>query len=115
MKVFMGSRKRLTACAFRRFFRQRLKQVETAGVVGSKEDKWTVADMKERIEADYERRQNRSLKTVKYCFKHIEAASVSPSDRHHDTGCPGLHEETLAGWRGPRIGQPRARLSSPRF
>ena len=50
MKVFMGSRKRLTACAFRRFFR-RLKQVETAGVVGSKEDKWTVADMKERIEA----------------------------------------------------------------
>ena len=30
--------------------------------------------MKTRIKADYERRQNRSLKTVEYCFKHLEAA-----------------------------------------
>ena len=30
--------------------------------------------MKRRIEADYERQQNRSIKTVEYCFKHLEAA-----------------------------------------
>ena len=30
--------------------------------------------MKARIEADYERRQNRSLKTVQFCFKHLEQA-----------------------------------------
>jgi integrase len=30
--------------------------------------------MKARIEADYERKQNRSLNTVKYCFKHLEDA-----------------------------------------
>ena len=30
--------------------------------------------MKARIEADYDRKENRSLKTVEYCFKHLEAA-----------------------------------------
>ena len=50
---------------------------------GPKEDRWTLADMKARIEAYYERRQNRSLKTVEYCFKHLEAGfSISPGYRH---------------------------------
>jgi integrase len=58
----------------KKVLRQRLKQVERPGFVGPKEDKWTIADMKARIEADYERKQNRSLDTVKYCFKHLEDA-----------------------------------------
>ncbi len=58
----------------RKVLRQRLKQVERPGFVGPKEDKWTIADMKARIDADYERKENRSLKTVEYCFKHIEEA-----------------------------------------
>ncbi|HEY2922034.1 MAG TPA: site-specific integrase, partial [Candidatus Binatia bacterium] len=58
----------------RKVLKQRLKQVERPGFVGPKEDKWTLADMKARIEANYERKQNRSLKTVEYCFKHLEAA-----------------------------------------
>ena len=58
----------------RRLLRQRLKQVERPGFVGPKEDKWTIADMKVRIVADYDRKQNRSVKTVEYCFKHLEQA-----------------------------------------
>ncbi|MGN6719750.1 MAG: hypothetical protein ACTHLX_20455, partial [Candidatus Binatia bacterium] len=57
-----------------KLLRQRLKQVERPGFVGPKEDRWTIADMKARLEADYERKQNRSLETLKHCFKHIEAA-----------------------------------------
>jgi integrase len=57
-----------------KLLRRRLKQVERPGFVGPKEDKWTLADMKARIEADYERKENRSLKTVGYCFKHLEEA-----------------------------------------
>jgi hypothetical protein len=30
--------------------------------------------MKARIEADYNRKENPSLKTVEYCFKHLEDA-----------------------------------------
>ena len=60
--------------AARKLLKQRLKQVERPGFVGPKEDKWTLADMKKRIEADYERKQNRSIKTVEHCFKHLEAA-----------------------------------------
>jgi site-specific recombinase XerD len=30
--------------------------------------------MKAKIEADYDRKENRSIKTVGYCFKHLEAA-----------------------------------------
>ena len=58
----------------RKLRKQKLKQVERPGFVGPKEDKWTLADMKKRIEADYNRKENRSLKTVEYCFKHLEAA-----------------------------------------
>ena len=58
----------------RKLLRHRLKQVERPGFVGPKEDKWTLADMNARIEADYQRKQNRSLKTVEYCFKHLEDA-----------------------------------------
>lgn len=58
----------------RKILKQRLKQVERPGFVGPKEDKWTLPDMKARIEADYDRKQNRSLATVKHCFKHLEAA-----------------------------------------
>jgi integrase len=58
----------------RKLLKARLKQVERPGFVGPKEDKWTLADMKARIEADYDRKENRSLKTVEYCFKHLEAA-----------------------------------------
>ena len=50
--------------------------MERPGFVGSKEDMWTIADMRARIEASYARKQNRSLKTVQYCFKHLEAAWV---------------------------------------
>lgn len=57
-----------------KLLRQRLKQVSRPGFVGPKEDKWTLADMKKRIDADYDRKQNRSLKTVEYCFKHLEDA-----------------------------------------
>jgi integrase len=60
--------------AARKLLKQRLKQVERPGFVGPKEDRWTIADMKARLEADYERKQNRSLDTVKHCFKHIEGA-----------------------------------------
>ena len=52
----------------RKLLKERLKQVERPGFVGPKQDKWTLADMKKRIEADYDRKQNRSLKTVDYCF-----------------------------------------------
>jgi hypothetical protein len=58
----------------RKLLKARLKQVERPGFVGPKEDKWTLADMKARIEADYDRKENRSIKTVEYCFKHLEAA-----------------------------------------
>jgi hypothetical protein len=57
----------------RKLLKKRLKQVERPGFVGPKEDRWTLADMKARIEASYERKQNRSSKTVEYCFKHLEA------------------------------------------
>jgi hypothetical protein len=30
--------------------------------------------MKKRIEADYDRKETRSPKTVEYCFKHLPAA-----------------------------------------
>jgi hypothetical protein len=60
--------------AARKLLKQRLKQVERPEFVGSKEDMWTLADMRARIEASYARKQNRSLKTVQYCFKHREAA-----------------------------------------
>lgn len=56
----------------RKLLKQRQKQVERPGFVGPKEDRWTLADMKQRIEADYDRKQNRSIKTVDYCFKHLE-------------------------------------------
>jgi hypothetical protein len=58
--------------AARKLLKQRLKQVERPGFVGPKEDRWTLADMKARIEASYERKKNRSSKTVGYCFKHLE-------------------------------------------
>jgi integrase len=58
----------------RKLLKQRLKQVERPNFVGPKEDKWILADMKARIDADYERKENRSLKTVEYCFKHLEDA-----------------------------------------
>ena len=58
--------------AARKLLKQRLKQVERPGF-GSKE-MWTLPDMRARIEASYARKQNRSLKTVQYCFKHLEAA-----------------------------------------
>lgn len=60
--------------AARKLLTQRLKQVERPGFFRSKEDMWTLADMRARIEASYARKQNRSLKTVQYCFKHLEAA-----------------------------------------
>ena len=41
--------------AARKLLKQRLKQVERPGFVGTKEDRWTLADMKARIEASYER------------------------------------------------------------
>lgn len=43
----------------RKLLKQRLKQVERPGFVGPKEDKWTLVDMKARIEADYDRKENR--------------------------------------------------------
>src|SRR6266481_2678212 len=58
----------------RKLLKARLKQVERPNFVGPKEDKWTLADMKARIKADYDRKENRSIKTVEYCFKHLEAA-----------------------------------------
>ena len=73
-KMFRESAHTTDEKVARKVLRQRLKQVERPGFVGSKEDRWTLADMKARIKADYERRQNRSLKTVEYCFKHLEAA-----------------------------------------
>jgi integrase len=57
-----------------KLLRQRLKQVERPGFVGPKEEKWTLADMKARLEADYARKENRSLKTLQYCFQHVEDA-----------------------------------------
>lgn len=57
-----------------KFLKKRLKQVERPNFVGSKEDKWTLADMKTRIDASYERKENRSLETFHYCFAHLEDA-----------------------------------------
>lgn len=73
-KMFRESAHTTDEKTARKLLKQRLKQVERPGFVGSKEDRWTLADMKARIKADYERRQNRSLKTVEYCFKHLEDA-----------------------------------------
>src|SRR3990172_1755054 len=76
----------------RKLLKHRLKQVERPGFVGPKEDKWTLADMNARIEADYQRKQNRSLKTVEYCFKHLEKAF--PFRRVIDITTPTVQEYT---------------------
>jgi integrase len=74
----------------RKLLRQRLKQVERRNFIGPKEDKWTLADMKARIKADYERKENRSLATVEYCFKHLEDAFKFC--RVIDITTPAVHE-----------------------
>lgn len=56
----------------RKLLKQRLKQVERPGFVGPKEEKWTLADMKEKIRLDYERKQNRSFEGVENSFKHFK-------------------------------------------
>ena len=114
-KMFRESAHTTDEKVARKVLRQRLKQVERPGFVGSKEDRWTLADMKTRIKADYERRQNRSLKTVEYCFKHLEAAFQIR--RVIDITTPVIQEYTANRLRPvPRgIGQPRTRLPAPRF
>jgi integrase len=58
----------------KKLLRQRLKQVSKPNFVNpAKEEKWTLADMKEKIRLDYERKQNRSFEGVEFAFKHLEA------------------------------------------
>jgi integrase len=58
----------------KKLLRKRIKQVGKPNFVDpAKEEKWTLSDMKERLIIDYGRKNNRSLKTVEYCFKHLEA------------------------------------------
>jgi hypothetical protein len=79
----------------RKLLKQRLKQVERPGFVGPKEDKWTLADMKKRIEADYERKQNRSIKTVEYCFNHL--GDAFQFRRVIDITTPAVHDYARSG------------------
>jgi integrase len=58
----------------KKLLRKRLKQVGKPNFVDpAKEEKWTLADMKEKIRLDYERKQNRSFEGVEFAFKHLEA------------------------------------------
>ena len=58
----------------RRLLRQRLKQVGKPNFVNpAREEKWTLADMKEKLRLDYERKQNRSFSSIEFSFKHLEA------------------------------------------
>jgi integrase len=57
-----------------RLLRKRLKEVQKPNFVNpAKEERWTLADMKEKIRLDYERKQNRSFEGVEFAFKHLEA------------------------------------------
>jgi integrase len=56
----------------KKLLRKRLKQVGKPNFVDpAREERWTLADMRETIRRDYERKHNRS--TVEYSFKHLEA------------------------------------------
>jgi len=58
----------------KKLLRERLKQVSKPNFVNpAKEERWTLADMKEKIRLDYERKQNRSFDDVENAFKHLDA------------------------------------------
>ena len=57
-----------------KLLRKRIKEVERPRFVDpAKEQRYTLADMKEVIRLDYVRRKNRSFESVEYAFKHLEA------------------------------------------
>jgi integrase len=76
----------------RKLLKARLKQVERPGFVGPKEDKWTLADMKEKIRLDYERKQNRSFGCVEDAFQHLEAEDAFKFHRVIDITAEKIEE-----------------------
>src|SRR4030095_10258386 len=61
----------------RKLRKQRLKQVERPGFIGPKEEKWTLAEMKERIRLDYERKKNRRFDDVEDAFKFHRVVDIT--------------------------------------
>lgn len=58
-----------------KLLRKRLKEVEKPRFVDpAKEQRYTLADLKEQIRLDYVRRKNRSFESVEYAFRHLEAS-----------------------------------------
>jgi len=90
----------------RKLRKQRLKQVERPGFIGPKEEKWTLADMKEKIRLDYERKQNRSFDDVENAFKHLEAEDAFKFHRVVD-----ITSEKIAEYGDKRLKAGAARAS----
>jgi integrase len=90
----------------RKLLKARLKQVERPGFVGPKEEKWTLADMKEKIRFDYERKGNRSFDDVENSFKHLEAEGAFKFHRVVD-----ITSEKIAEYGDKRLKAGAARAS----
>ena len=91
----------------RKLLKARLKQVERPGFVGSKEEKWTVADMLEVIRLDYVRKGNRSFDDVQHAFKHLEAEDAFKYYRVID-----ITSEKIAEYGDKRLEAKAARARS---
>jgi integrase len=55
-----------------KFLQRRLKAVGTPQFIEAKDQRYTLADMLDKIELRYSKKQNRSFKNVSYCWPHIE-------------------------------------------
>ena len=90
-----------------KLLRQRLKQIGKPNFVNpAKEEKWTLADMKERLRLDYARKQNRSFDSVKFAFQHLEAESGFKFHRVID-----ISTERIQDYADSRIKSGAARAS----
>ena len=76
-----------------KLLRQRLRQVVTKKFIDpAKEEKYTLADMKEELRRDYERKQNRSFGGVEAAFKHLEAEDAFKFHRVCDITAEKIEE-----------------------
>ena len=72
-KLYQESSKSADERQARKLLRARLGKVDKPNFVDpAKELRLTIRNMKQQLEMDYERKQNKSLKTLKYCFAHVE-------------------------------------------
>jgi hypothetical protein len=60
----------------KKLLRQRLKKLKPGFIDPVKEEKLTLQDLKQCLISDYTRKNNRSLDSLRYSFKHLEVSGI---------------------------------------